>query len=167
MRSPLRYPYWLKAEWINRGSPRLSLHPSLAMTSDQLPFYIYPPDTDCFYPNGDGWYDAFKENHCSVTSNMVNFLNLTENPAWYLDAYCLRPPANDDCPFGFCPNPDIAGPLVRVASELTLSATLSCVAYSLPDYITGFCLGKPSPSPDTLSKANANLPSSPSDPHFL
>ena len=59
-------------------------------------------------------------NNCSVTNNMVNFLNLT-GPKYepYLAAYCLSPPGDDDCPFGFCSNSDIAGPLVRIASELT------------------------------------------------
>jgi hypothetical protein len=34
--------------------------------------------------------------------------------------YCLNPPGDDDCPIGLCPNPDIAGPLVRIARTLRL-----------------------------------------------
>jgi hypothetical protein len=77
----------------------------------------YPPDIDCF---AQGYWDPdiFKANHCSVTTNMLNFLNLTGGDVKpYLQVYCLNPPEDDICPFGFCPNPDIAGPLVRIASE--------------------------------------------------
>ena len=74
---------------------------------------------------------------------MINFLNLTEDPKQYVTVYCLNPPEDDICPFGFCPNPDIAGPLVRIASELTqTSATLNYVTDHSLDYVTGFCLGK-------------------------
>ena len=52
---------------------------------------------------------------------MVNFLNLTGPELGpYFQAYCLNPPGDDNCPFGFCPNGDIAGPFVRLASESTL-----------------------------------------------
>ena len=50
-------------------------------------------------------------------------------------------------------------------SQPQLSAISCSVADGLPDYITGFCLSKPSLSPDTLS--TANLPASPSNPYFL
>ena len=92
-------------------------------SNDQLPV-TYPPDISCF---AQGFWDPdeFKANHCSVTNNMVNFLNLTGSDAkQYVTVYCLNPPADDICPFGFCPNPDIAGPLVRIASEST--PALSC-----------------------------------------
>ena len=139
------------------------------MASNQLSFSTYPPDIDCFWPptqDDPFWKDIYRNHSCSVTSNMVNFLNLTgADYRPYLAAYCVKPPADDSCPFGFCPNPDIAGPLVRVASELALSATLSHVADSFPGYITGFCLGKPLLFPDLLS--SAHLTPSPSNPHFL
>ena len=94
------------------------------MASNQLPPSFYPPDTGCFVDwtiFGTFW-ETFAENNCSVTSNMVDFLNLTGPGVWpYVQAYCLNPPGDDDCPFGFCPNPDIAGPLVRIASELALT----------------------------------------------
>jgi len=35
--------------------------------------------------------------------------------------YCLDPPKQDPrgCPIGICPNPDIDGPLVRIAREFS------------------------------------------------
>lgn len=111
------------------------------MASDQLPM-TYPPDIDCFQV-GFWSPELFEYNNCSVTNNMINFLNLTEDPKQYVTVYCLNPPEDDICPFGFCPNPDIAGPLVRIASELTqTSATLNYVTDHSLDYVTGFCLGK-------------------------
>ena len=118
----------------------------IAMTSGQLPFPTHPPDIDCFL-NGGTWHlGTFGSNNCSVTSNMVDFLNLTGSDYKpYFAAYCLNPPADDDCPFGFCPNPDITGPLVRVASESSpIFCDLKLAADSSSDYITGFCLCKPS-----------------------
>ncbi|KAF9781383.1 hypothetical protein BJ322DRAFT_1112078 [Thelephora terrestris] len=90
-------------------------------SNDQLPI-TYPPDISCF---AEGFWDpdAFRRNNCSVSTNMVNYLNLTADVKQYVTVYCLNPPADDICPFGFCPNPDIAGPLVRIAN-----------------YVTGFCL---------------------------
>lgn len=89
-------------------------------SNGQLPV-SYPPDIRCFADASHTWDpNEFRANDCNITGNMVNYLNLTGmdyNP--YIAAYCLRPPADDDCPFGFCPNPDIAGSLVRVASEFT------------------------------------------------
>ena len=35
--------------------------------------------------------------------------------------YCLNPPEDDGCPLGICPNPDIAGPLLRIARKFPLS----------------------------------------------
>ena len=79
----------------------------------------YPPDISCF--SSEWWStETFKDLGCSVTDNMVDFLNLTgPDVKGYLSVYCLNPPQDDVCPFGFCPNPDIAGPLVRIASEST------------------------------------------------
>ena len=105
-----------RVKWINCRPPQISLFLPLAMASNST---TYPPDINC---NGDGSLDyagGFEDSGCPVTSNMVNFLNLTgANYKPYLAAYCVNPPADDDCPFGYCPNSDIAGSLVRVASEL-------------------------------------------------
>jgi len=35
--------------------------------------------------------------------------------------YCTNPPEDDGCPVGICPNPDIAGPLLRIARKFPLS----------------------------------------------
>jgi len=82
----------------------------------------FPPDISCFNAEKFWFPDIFKENNCSVTENMVGFLNLTgADVKPYLLVYCLNAPSDDICPFGFCPNPDIAGPLVRIASEFAPS----------------------------------------------
>lgn len=54
-----------------------------------------------------------------VSQGMVDFLNLTGSPpAAYLQAYCLNPPRDDACPFGYCSNPDIAGNWPSFSSNL-------------------------------------------------
>ena len=128
----------------------------MGSTNDQNPLSTYPPDISCWSTYGGGWDSAvFEANNCSITDSMVNFLNFTRTDyKRYFTAYCaLGPPRDDDCPFGFCPNPDIAGSLVRVASKL--SSSLSQIqplllTTHLLDYLTGFCLGKPQLSPDVL-----------------
>ncbi|KAF8574313.1 hypothetical protein K439DRAFT_1642290 [Ramaria rubella] len=56
---------------------------------------------------------------CPVTNDMLQFLNLTTAFKYYFNAYCLNPPQDDGCPYGYCPNSDIAGLLVRVSAYLT------------------------------------------------
>jgi len=73
---------------------------------------IFPPDVECFaFTKSNGGFNltAFVANNCTVTQNMVNYLNLTREIGKYVTAYCTNPPKHDDCPFDFCPNPDIAG----------------------------------------------------------
>jgi hypothetical protein len=73
---------------------------------------IWPPDVQCFVISNynDGFnFTSFKENNCTVSQNMVNYLNLTREIEKYVSAYCTNPPKDDDCPFDFCPNPEIAG----------------------------------------------------------
>ena len=73
---------------------------------------IFPPDVQCFaVTNYNEGFDlsSFVRNNCTVSQNMVNYLNLTQEIGKYVAAYCTNPPGNDDCPFDFCPNPDIAG----------------------------------------------------------
>ena len=43
-----------------------------------------------------------------VTPDMVSFLNLTSLDI-YKQVYCLSPPDDDSCSFGYCPNLDVAG----------------------------------------------------------
>lgn len=112
--------------WINNAlSPLIFVsaqQPTPTMSNGQVPLATtYPPDVGCFQnsTSNEPWTILYEENNCSVTNNMLNFLNLTEDYKQYISVYCLNPPTDDDCPFGFCPNPDVSGPLVRVASELT------------------------------------------------
>jgi hypothetical protein len=96
---------------------------------------IFPPDVQCFaLANADGGFDlsAFVSNNCTVSQNMVNYLNLTQEIGKYVAAYCTNPPKNDDCPFDFCPNPEIAG----------ANLTVSPFFLSLP-WLTGFTLFRP------------------------
>ena len=69
-----------------------------------MDFVQFPTRPDCFgHPGCNN----------TVSGPMLQFLNLTANS--YVQAYCLDPP-DDSCPFGYCPNPDIAGLAVRVPS---------------------------------------------------
>ena len=55
----------------------------------------------------------------SVDWDMANYFSQPKgniNPLSFAAIYCLNPLKDDDCPVGICPNPDIAGPLVRIAS---------------------------------------------------
>jgi len=73
---------------------------------------IYPPDVECFqFTSNNNASDptSFQANGCTVSQNMVDYLNLTVEIEKYVAAYCTNPPKDDDCPFDFCPNPDIAG----------------------------------------------------------
>jgi hypothetical protein len=72
----------------------------------------YPPDVECFQftSNNTGSDPAsFQADNCTVSQSMVGYLNLTMEIEKYVAAYCANPPRDDDCPFDFCPNPDIAG----------------------------------------------------------
>ena len=80
---------------------------------------IWPPDVQCFaVTNYDTGFDpaSFKSNNCTVSQNMVNYLNLTREIEKYVSAYCANPPRDDDCPFDFCPNPEIAGVKIIIQS---------------------------------------------------
>ena len=71
----------------------------------------FPPGVECFHPDGSGGWDksAYVGGGCTVTPDMLAFLNLTQEISAYMAAYCLNPASDDSCPFGFCPQPDIAG----------------------------------------------------------
>ena len=54
----------------------------------------------------------------SVNQDIFNYFSRPEgniNATSFLAIYCLNPLGDDGCPFGLCPNPDIAGPLLRMA----------------------------------------------------
>ncbi|KIJ50537.1 hypothetical protein M422DRAFT_245153 [Sphaerobolus stellatus SS14] len=91
----------------------------------------FPPDSTCF-PFVDHTYsDLYGATLCPVTPEMISFLNLT-NFKNYFNSYCQNPPENDGCPFGWCPNSDIAAPLLRIATYLiTLFVTI--IVYYEPE----------------------------------
>ncbi|KAF8517395.1 hypothetical protein BU17DRAFT_91842 [Hysterangium stoloniferum] len=55
---------------------------------------------------------------CPITPDMVASLNLDTFAAFF-GAYCLNPPQGDHCPYGYCPNSEIAGLLVRLSAYAT------------------------------------------------
>ena len=71
----------------------------------------FPPGVECFHPDGSGAWNgaAYAAGNCSVTQDMIDFLNLTSSISAYQAAYCLNPVSDDNCPYGYCPQPDIAG----------------------------------------------------------
>ncbi|CAL1708937.1 unnamed protein product [Somion occarium] len=82
---------------------------------------LWPPDTRCFVAQQaveDDLLNCTASNY-TVTQGMISFLNLTADVGPYKQAYCLKAPSDDSCPFGYCPNPDVSGPLVRIASYIT------------------------------------------------
>ncbi|KAF9788064.1 hypothetical protein BJ322DRAFT_1046832 [Thelephora terrestris] len=93
----------------------------------------FPPGVECFHPDGNGAWNssAFQDGQCEVTPDMIDFLNLTSITS-YMNAYCLNPARDDNCPFGFCPNPDIAGPLVRI-STYVITLCISLLVFYSPD----------------------------------
>ncbi|KAF8517396.1 hypothetical protein BU17DRAFT_91843 [Hysterangium stoloniferum] len=56
---------------------------------------------------------------CPITPDMVASLNLADNFDAFFSAYCLNPQRGDHCPYGYCPNSEVAGPLVRLSAYAT------------------------------------------------
>ncbi|KAJ7451635.1 hypothetical protein FB451DRAFT_1409723 [Mycena latifolia] len=97
-----------------------------------LPAHLLFPDRDpCF---GDL---SNSSSICHVpTPGMIMFLNIS-NPASYLQAYCLDPPL-DSCAFGYCSNPDVASPAVRVSTYFTTVVSAILILYSPEDAASTF-----------------------------
>ena len=73
--------------------------------------------------------EAWMQDVFSMDANqdMVNYFSQPKgriDPQSFPAIYCLNPLSDDGCPVGLCPNPDIAGSLVRIASTF-LTGTLS------------------------------------------
>ena len=69
---------------------------------------VFPPGALCVY----NALDNITAPDCPVTNDMISFLNLSATEFWkgYFKAYCaVGPPSDDGCPYGYCPNPDVAG----------------------------------------------------------
>jgi len=67
----------------------------------------------------------------TVNRNMVDYFSQpggNVNPTSFVAIYCLNPIGDDNCPVGICPNPDIAGVLVRVARMFSVSFLQRMVA---------------------------------------
>ncbi|KAI0071526.1 hypothetical protein K474DRAFT_608040 [Panus rudis PR-1116 ss-1] len=101
-----------------------------------MSFQFFPPDSRCNFILAHDLIARLNciENStpnctCPVTQGMQDFLNLTDSKI-YFQAYCLNPPSDDTCSFGYCPNGDIAGPLVRIASYITNLCLSILIFYS-------------------------------------
>ncbi|KAF8522715.1 hypothetical protein BU17DRAFT_15407, partial [Hysterangium stoloniferum] len=44
--------------------------------------------------------------------------------------YCLNPPQDDGCPYGYCPNADVGGSLVRISAYLTNFLVATIIFYN-------------------------------------
>ncbi|TDL17983.1 hypothetical protein BD410DRAFT_787957 [Rickenella mellea] len=96
---------------------------------DSIDNTTFPDRAECF-----GLFDLTNTTCTAPTSTMINFLNITDYNI-YKKIYCLNPP-QDSCAFGFCPNPDIGSPAVRIATYIQTLCFAILVYYS-PDGITG------------------------------
>ncbi|KLO18307.1 hypothetical protein SCHPADRAFT_936375 [Schizopora paradoxa] len=95
----------------------------------------FPDRPSCFQPS-----ITLVNLSCDTPSfSMLLFLNISD-PASYFQHYCLNPP-NDSCAFGFCPNSDIAGLAVRIASYVSAVCLSITVLYS-PEDMTGAFYGQ-------------------------
>ncbi|TCD68777.1 hypothetical protein EIP91_009790 [Steccherinum ochraceum] len=97
---------------------------------------FFPPDSQCvleFIEFASACFTDGSECECPITQGMETFLNLTQDLSSYVEAYCLNPPSDDSCSFGYCSNPDIAGPLVRIASYITNICLSLLIFYSPED----------------------------------
>ena len=84
-------------------------HGTIGMLSNSSHTLVVPSGAACFV--GSPQAGDLTSSPCPVTSDMLQFLNLTVDFGAYFDAYCLNPPQGDGCPYGYCPNSEIAGPL--------------------------------------------------------
>ena len=84
--------------------------------SNPLNLTLYPPDTLCFTARQIFLEQEMgcTESNFTVTQSMLAFLNLTSDEKVYRQAYCINPPSDDTCAFGYCPNGDIAGELLPI-----------------------------------------------------
>ncbi|KIJ50526.1 hypothetical protein M422DRAFT_27192 [Sphaerobolus stellatus SS14] len=96
----------------------------------------FPADSFCV-PFAEDNSTGSSYDVCPVTGQMINFLNLTAEKAFakYFVAYCaLGAPQDDGCPYGWCPNSDIASPLVRIATYV-ITSFVTIVVYYEPEAV--------------------------------
>lgn len=101
---------WSTTCSVYKVTPALAITPLNLSPSLMSNTTYFPPGVECFHPDGSGGWNksGYLEENCTVTGDMLTFLNLTVISN-YMAAYCLNPAPDDSCPFGFCPQPDIAG----------------------------------------------------------
>jgi hypothetical protein len=75
------------------------------------------------------FYNAATNASCTISMPMIDYLNLTDL-SLYHDAFCANPPSGV-CPFGYCPNPDIAGLFIRLSSKSLDNWGLTCLLIDL------------------------------------
>ena len=109
-----------------QGKPPLfPLHSSASLPdlvmADPEPYW--PPSMfDCRAK--DHWVPTEDVFSMFVDQDMFSYFSRPEgniNPKTFAAIYCLNPPGDDDCPIGLCPNPDVAGPLLRIARMFFVS----------------------------------------------
>ncbi|KAJ7143502.1 hypothetical protein C8R43DRAFT_1014424 [Mycena crocata] len=102
-------------------------------------FFPFSNPPGPFFPDHDSCFgdSSNSSSICHIpTAMMINFLNIS-SPDHYFDAYCLNPPV-DSCAFGYCPNPDVASPAVRVSTYFTTVVSALLVLYSPEDVKSSF-----------------------------
>ncbi|KAF7299705.1 hypothetical protein HMN09_00976100 [Mycena chlorophos] len=95
--------------------------------------YQFPDHDPCFDPDYSAYPLCQNDTTANVTNVMLAFLNITNFDS-YFAAYCLSPP-DDSCPWGYCPNPDVASPAVRYSTYFTTVMSAILVLYS-PSEVT-------------------------------
>jgi len=114
--------------------PKMS-QSNLSYPPTTLPF----PDRAACYDDPLNWTSTI----CYVPSRtMIDFLNISDpdpsiNPMRYWNHYCVDPPS-DSCPWGYCPNSDVAGPAVRYSAYFASLVSAILVLYSPEDVESSF-----------------------------
>ena len=110
------------------------------MLSNSSHTLVVPSGAACFV--GSPQAGDLTSSPCPVTSDMLQFLNLTMDFGAYFGAYCLNPPQGDGCPYGYCPNSEIAGILSCPFSLRYSTDSLKGLFVRIAAYMTNFFVGK-------------------------
>ncbi|KIJ50534.1 hypothetical protein M422DRAFT_44332 [Sphaerobolus stellatus SS14] len=102
------------------------------------PSPYFPQDSFCVPFIQDNATTDLTGNACPITGQMIDFLNLTKGPKafdQYFLAYCtLGAPTDDGCPYNWCPNSDIAAPLIRIATYV-ITTLVTVIIYYEPEAV--------------------------------
>ena len=105
-----------------RGSTTQDGHQLHLEMTDLEPHKVSNDPVSIFYCWDEVPREASTHFSMAVDRDMVDYFSRSEgriNPKSFSAIYCLNPLNDDNCPVGICPNPDIAGPLVRIACEFS------------------------------------------------